>query len=102
MILFNPAFALVLGACLFAAGAYGVLARRQIIVILMSIEILLGAVGLTLVTLARALADPGGQALVLFAMAVSAAEAAVGLAILVAFSRTFHSTDADAAQTLRG
>ena len=98
----TPKTLLVLGAVLFGIGAYGVLARRQIIIMLMSIEIMLGAVSLTLVGLSRVHGDVGGQAFVMFNMAVSAAEAAVGLAILVALHRTLRSSDADQASEMRG
>jgi NADH-quinone oxidoreductase subunit K len=98
----TPEGLLLLGAILFCIGAYGVLARRQIIIMLMSIEIMLAAVSLTLVALARVHVDPGGQAFVMFNMGVSAAEAAVGLAILVAFYRSRQSVDADDASELRG
>lgn len=78
---------LVLSAVMFVTGAAGVLLRRNAIVIFMSIELMLNSVNLTLIAFASHLADQAGQVLVFFVMAVAAAEAAVGLAIVVALFR---------------
>jgi NADH-quinone oxidoreductase subunit K len=78
---------LVLSAVMFVTGAAGVLLRRNAIVIFMSIELMLNSVNLTLIAFAAHLADQSGQILVFFVMAVAAAEAAVGLAIVVALFR---------------
>lgn len=84
---------LTLSSVLFVMGVLGVLFRRNIIVILMSIELMLNAVNLTLVTLGQAASDPSGQVLVFFVIAVAAAEAAVGLAIIIAIFRNHQTLD---------
>jgi len=78
---------LVLSAVLFTIGVIGVLTRRNAIVIFMSIEIMLNSVNLTLVAFASFMGDTAGQVFVFFVMAVAAAEAAVGLAIVLALFR---------------
>ena len=78
---------LMLAAVLFAIGAVGVLLRRNVIVIFMSIELMLNAVNLAFVALARQLGSMDGQVIVFFVMTVAAAEAAVGLAIIIASFR---------------
>jgi NADH-quinone oxidoreductase subunit K len=90
-----------LSAVLFAIGAAGVLVRRNVIVIFMAIEIMLNAVNLTFVALARSLGSMGGQVVVFFVMTVAAAEAAVGLAIILAMFRNRETTNADELATLR-
>jgi NADH-quinone oxidoreductase subunit K len=90
-----------LSAVLFAIGAAGVLVRRNVIVIFMAIEIMLNAVNLTFVALARSLGSIGGQVVVFFVMTVAAAEAAVGLAIILAMFRNRETTNADELATLR-
>jgi NADH-quinone oxidoreductase subunit K len=84
---------LTLSAILFVIGVLGVLFRRNAIVILMSVELMLNAVNLTLVTLSQAMGDPSGQILVFFVMSVAAAEAAVGLAIIIAIFRDKITVD---------
>ena len=79
---------LALSAVLFTIGVLGVLFRRNAIVILMSVELMLNAVNLTLVTFSQSMGDPGGQMLVFFSIAVAAAEAAVGLSIVIAIFRS--------------
>lgn len=76
-----------LSAVLFIVGVLGVLLRRNVIVILMSVELMLNSVNLTLVAFSQAFGDVTGQILVLFAMSLAAAEAAVGLAIVIALFR---------------
>ncbi len=78
---------LTLSAILFVIGAVGVLTRRNAIIIFMSIELMLNAVNLTLVSFSQFFNDPAGQIFVFFVMAVAAAEAAVGLAIVLALFR---------------
>lgn len=91
--------ALFFSAVLFCVGIYGVLSRRNLLIVLMSVEIMLNGANLSLVTLSRDLAGAGkpgaeqGQALVLFSMAVAAAEVAVGLSILIALFRHTRSVD---------
>jgi len=92
---------LTLSATLFAIGAVGVVIRRNVIVILMAIELMLNAVNLTFIALARQLGSVDGQVVVFFVMAVAAAEAAVGLAIIVAFFRNRESVNVDDLASLR-
>ena len=76
-----------LSAVLFGIGAFGFLARRNIILMLVSVEVMLNAVNLSLAGFSRHLEDPRGQVLALFVIAVAAAEAAVGLGLLIALNR---------------
>jgi NADH-quinone oxidoreductase subunit K len=78
---------LLLSAMLFVIGVVGVIARRNAIIVFMSIELMLNSVNLTLVAFSAFLGDVTGQMLVFFAMTVAAAEAAVGLAIIIALFR---------------
>ena len=78
---------LVLSAVLFAIGTAGVFLRRNVITLLLSIEIMLNAVNLTFVAAGRQFAAVDGQVIVFFVMTVAAAEAAVGLAIVIALFR---------------
>jgi NADH-quinone oxidoreductase subunit K len=86
---------LILSAILFTLGVTGVLIRRNALVMFMSVEMMLNAVNLTLITYSRYLGDVGGQVFVLLVMAVAAAEVAVGLALVVAFTRHQDTTDVD-------
>ena len=90
-----------LSAVLFAIGAAGVLVRRNVIVIFMAIEIMLNAVNLAFVAIARHQGSMDGQVIVFFVMTVAAAEAAVGLAIILAMFRNRETTNADELATLR-
>ena len=76
-----------LSAILFGIGAFGFLARRNIILMLVSTEVMLNAVNLSLAGFSRHLDDPRGQILALFVIAVAAAEAAVGLGLVIALNR---------------
>jgi NADH-quinone oxidoreductase subunit K len=76
-----------LSAILFAIGLFGFLARRNIILMLVSIEIMLNAVNLSLAGFSQHLDDPRGQVLALFVIAVAAAEAAIGLGLVIALNR---------------
>ena len=76
-----------LSAVLFGIGLFGFLARRNIILMLISVEVMLNAVNLSLAGFSRHLEDPRGQVLALFVIAVAAAEAAVGLGLLIALNR---------------
>ncbi|TSA20538.1 NADH-quinone oxidoreductase subunit NuoK [bacterium] len=78
---------LLLSATLFIIGVVGVIARRNAIIVFMSIELMLNSVNLSLVAFSAFLGDVTGQMLVFFAMTVAAAEAAVGLAIIIALFR---------------
>jgi NADH-quinone oxidoreductase subunit K len=86
---------LFVGAVLFAIGAIGVLTRRNAIVIFMCIELMLNAVNLTFVALSRYLGNIDGQIFVFFVMTVAACEAAVGLALMIAFYNNRESIDVE-------
>jgi NADH-quinone oxidoreductase subunit K len=94
---------LVLGAGLFCIGIYGVLARRNAVGILMGIELMLNAVNINLVAFWRYLAptDPTGQVFALFVLVVAAAEAVVGLALILSIYRNRSSVDAEEIDLLR-
>jgi NADH-quinone oxidoreductase subunit K len=92
---------LILSAVLFGLGAMGVLVRRNLIVVFMAIELMLNAVNLTFVTFARSLQTTDGHVIVFFVMAVAAAEAAVGLAIVLQLSRLRATVNADEVSSLR-
>jgi NADH-quinone oxidoreductase subunit K len=93
---------LMLGAALFTIGVIGVLTRRNIIVILMSVELILNAVNINLAAFARQLADVSGQVFAIFVITVAAAEAAVGLGILIALFRHRQTINADEIDLLKG
>lgn len=82
-----------LSVILFSIGVFGVLSRRNAIIIFISVELMLNAVNLMLVAFSRMHADAGGQVFVFFSMTVAAAEVAVGLAILVMLYRTMKTVD---------
>ncbi len=86
---------LALSAVLFTIGVVGVLIRRNVIVVFMAIELMLNSVNLTLIAFSSFLGDATGQALVFFVMAVAAAEAAVGLAIVIAVYRNKQTVHLD-------
>jgi NADH-quinone oxidoreductase subunit K len=93
---------LLLGAVLFAIGTVGVLIRRNPLVILICIELMLNAVNLTLIAFSRQLQNVEGQLFALMAMTVAAAEAVVGLAILVDIFRVRDVEDVDDLSELKG
>ena len=94
---------LILGAILFAISVVGIfLNRRNIIVLLMAIELMLLAVNMNFIAFAHALGDLSGQVFVFFILTVAAAESAIGLAILVALFRNLHSIDVDDLGSLMG
>ena len=92
---------LVLSAILFAIGVVGVLIRRNIIVIFMSIELMLNAVNLAFVALGRRIGSIDGQVIVFFVITVAAAEAAVGLGIIISLFRNRATVNADELNLLR-
>ena len=92
---------LMLSAVLFAIGTAGVFLRRNLITILLSIEIMLNAVNLTFVAVDRYLGSVDGQIIVFFVMTVAAAEAAVGLAIIIALFRHKESLSPDSFTSLK-
>jgi NADH-quinone oxidoreductase subunit K len=92
---------MALSAAIFAIGVAGVLLRRNILVMFMSIELMLNAVNLAFVTLARRMGSMDGQVIVFFVMTVAAAEAAVGLAIIISIFRNRETVNADELNLLR-
>jgi NADH-quinone oxidoreductase subunit K len=92
---------LLLSAILFSIGTAGVFVRRNLITILLSIEIMLNAVNLSFVAFGRALGNADGQIIVFFVMTVAAAEAAVGLAIVIALFRHRESLNPDSFTALK-
>ena len=86
---------LVLSAVLFAIGLYGVLAKRNAVVILMSVEIMLTAVNIAMVAFSRYGQFITGQVFVIFIMVVAAAEVAVGLALIIAIYRSKKTVDSE-------
>ena len=92
---------LFLSAALFIIGMMGVLVRRNLIIIFMCVELMMNAVNLTLVAFAWESNTMNGQSFALFTIAVAAAEAAVGLAIIMALSRRQSTIDADEIRSLR-
>ena len=95
---------LLLGAALFSIGLVGALTKRNAIAILMCIEVMLNGVMVTFVSFARHAQDPllTGQVFAIFIMTVAAADAAVGLAIIIAVYRLRRTIQVDAADTLQG
>jgi len=97
---------LILSAVLFCIGLYGALAKRNAVVILMCIEIMLNAVNLSLVAFSRYLAPEvvllTGQIFAIFVMVVAAAEVAVGLAIIIVLYRSREVVDVEQADTMKG
>ncbi|MBN1336522.1 MAG: NADH-quinone oxidoreductase subunit NuoK [Deltaproteobacteria bacterium] len=93
---------LVVSLLLFTIGVVGVLVRRNLLVVFMSLELMLNAVALAFVGFARARADMDGQVAALFVMAVAAAEVAVGLSLVILLFRTRHTTQLDDLTMLKG
>jgi len=98
----NDTSYLVLSAMVFCIGAFGVLIRRNPLVMLMCVELMLNAVNLTFVTFGRMLNDISGQVIVFFVLVVAAAEVVVGLGIIVAIARRRPGATADDVSLLRG
>jgi NADH-quinone oxidoreductase subunit K len=93
---------LALAAILFAIGGVGLLIRRNPLVMIMCVELMLNAVNLTFVTFGKMLNDITGQVIVFFVLVVAAAEVVVGLGLVVAMSRRRPGADADDLRLLRG
>ena len=93
---------LLLAAFLFCTGVYGVLARKNGVLVLMSIELILTAVNINLVAFGAFHNDIAGQIFALFVIAVAAGEVGVGLAIVLLIYRNMHSIDLDKVDRLRG
>ena len=98
----NIDFFVILSSLLFVIGAFGVMIRRNMIVLLMCIELMLNAVNLLFVAFSTYHQDAKGQVFVFFSMAVAAAEVAVGLAILVSVFRNIGSVDISNLKNLKG
>ena len=94
--------ALILAGILFALGLAGLLMRRNLIFILMSIEIMLNGTGVAFVAAGSRWGQPDGQIMFLFILAMAAAEVSVGLALVLRLYHLHHNLDADAANEMRG
>ncbi len=101
MLEITPLHYSVLSASLFMIGVIGVLVRRNIIIIFMSIELILNAVNINLIALSSQLQNLVGQVFVVFVIAVAAAEAAVGLGIIIAFYRNKETVNIDEMSLMR-
>ena len=93
---------LVLAAVLFAIGVYGVIARRNGVLVLMSIELILNAVNINLVAFSAMTGAISGQVFALFVIAVAAAEVGVGLAIVLAIFRNYRNVDLTKVDIMEG
>ena len=91
-----------LGGVVFAIGVFGFLARRNIIIMFLSIELMLNGINISLVALSHYMQDLRGQILVFFVIAVAAAEAAIGLAIIIALFRNKATLHADEIAGMKG
>ena len=92
---------LIFAALLFSAGVYGVLARRNAVMVLMAIELMLNAVNVNLIAFSAALKDVTGQIFALFVIAVAAAEVGIGLAIVILLFRNRESINVDEVSLLK-
>ena len=97
----TPAHYTILSAALFSIGVIGVLVRRNLIIIFMAIELMLNAVNINLVAYAQQLGNLIGQVFVVFVIAVAAAEAAVGLGIILALFRNKETVNIDEMNVMR-
>jgi len=93
---------LILSAFLFCVGVYGVLARRNGVLVLMSVELMLNAVNINLVAFSALRGNVGGQVFALFVITIAAAEVGVGLAIVLLIYRNLRSPDLDNVDQLKG
>lgn len=95
-------YSLILAGILFVLGLVGVLARRNIVFMLLSVEIMLNAAGLAFVAAGARWGQPDGQVMVLFLLTMAAVEVAVGLALVLRMHQQLVTLDADAASKLKG
>ncbi|HEX5420395.1 MAG TPA: NADH-quinone oxidoreductase subunit NuoK [Gammaproteobacteria bacterium] len=102
MIRIVPDYGIWLAAILFAIGMAGLLVRRNIIFMLICIEIMLNAAGLVFIVGGSRWGQPDGQVLFILILALAAAEVSIGLALILLFHRRHDTLDADAAKTMRG
>ena len=93
---------LILSAFLFCTGIYGVLARRNGVLVLMSVELMLNAVNINLIAFSAYVKDVSGQVFSLFVITIAAAEVGVGLAIVMLIYRNLRSPDLDTIDQLKG
>lgn len=93
---------LILAAVLFCIGVYGVIARKNGVLVLMSVELILNAVNINLVAFSAMTGAVAGQVFALFVIAVAAAEVGVGLAIILAIFRTHRTVDLDQVDLMKG
>ena len=93
---------LLLGAVLFCIGVYGVIARKNGVMVLMSIELILNSVNINLVAFSAMTGAVSGQVFALFVIAVAAAEVGVGLAIVLAIFRNYRTVDLDDVDLMKG
>ncbi len=93
---------LILAAVIFALGFVGVLVRRNIVFMLMSIEIMLNAVGIAFVVAGARWGQPDGQVMFIFILTMAAAEVSVGLALVIQLYHNLKTLDADAANSMKG
>ena len=93
---------LLLAATLFAVGLFGLLTRRDMLFMLMSLEVMLNASALAFVVAGSRWASPDGQVMFILILTLAAAEASVGLALLIQLYRRFKTLDIDAASTMKG
>ncbi len=93
---------LVLAAILFCIGVYGVLVRRNGVLVLMSVELMLNAVNINLIAFSAYLRETAGEVFALFVITIAAAEVGVGLAIVLLIYRNLHSPDLDHIEQLKG
>ncbi len=91
----TPAHYMTLSAALFMIGVFGVLTRRNVVIVLMSIELMLNAVNINLIAFSNHWGNALGQVFAIFVIAVAAAEAAVGLGIILAFYRNKETVNID-------
>lgn len=97
----EPWVVLSFSSIIFFIGLFGMIVRRNVLVLLMCIELMLNAVNLTFVTFSRTLNHMGGQMAVFFIITVAAAESAIGLGLVIAMFRTLRSVDTDDIRLLR-
>ncbi len=93
---------LILSWLLFLIGLFGVLVRRDLMFMLISLEVMLNAAGLAFVSAGAAWGDPGGQVMLIFILSLAAAEVSIGLALVLRLYGKIKTLDSDAASRLRG
>jgi NADH-quinone oxidoreductase subunit K len=102
MVEIPPVHGIVVAMLLFRIGLVGLLTRRNILFMLMSVEVMLNAAGLAFIVGSSKWAEADGQLMFIFILSMAAAEVAVGLALILQFYKKFNTLDADAASNLKG